>query len=201
MSEDNSVRYRFTVPAADSVVNDWIDKQSNIGFSLRTIIRAFVATYGYQDATCLQIGTSSPSTVKKRGRPPKTQTSASVSTSAFDMTAILPDNMTAEASLPDMPDMTHDEVSETIEEPAAPGIVSKKTFGNNISDTSDTADADMSSLDILNMIEAPAQKPAKIRKSETKNPIPAVKQQKSEQTDAADIDTDDDGFVDPASLF
>lgn len=67
MSDDKNIRHRFTVPVGDSVVNKWIEEQSNLGFSLRVLIKAFVRSYGYQDATCLEFGTP----VKKRGRPPK----------------------------------------------------------------------------------------------------------------------------------
>ena len=37
MSDDKNVRHRFTVPAADDVVNKWIENQSNLGFSLRVL--------------------------------------------------------------------------------------------------------------------------------------------------------------------
>lgn len=67
MSDDKNVRHRFTVPVADVKVNQWIESQSNLGFSLRVLIKAFVRNYGYQDATCLEFGTE----VKKRGRPSK----------------------------------------------------------------------------------------------------------------------------------
>jgi hypothetical protein len=67
MGDDKNVRHRFTVPAADSKVNDWIEAQSNLGFSIRTLIKAFIRDYGMQDATCLEFGES----VKRMGRPPK----------------------------------------------------------------------------------------------------------------------------------
>lgn len=67
MSDDKNVRHRFTVPVADTKVNQWIESQSNLGFSLRVLIKAYVRNYGYQDATCLEFG----SEVKKRGRPSK----------------------------------------------------------------------------------------------------------------------------------
>lgn len=66
-SDEKNVRHRFTVPVADTKVHEWIENQSNLGFSLRVLIKAFVRDYGYQDATCLELGTE----VKKRGRPPK----------------------------------------------------------------------------------------------------------------------------------
>lgn len=67
MSDDKNIRHRFTVPAEDNVVNTWIEKQSNLGFSIRVLIKAFVNSYGYQDATCLEFGMP----VRRRGRPPK----------------------------------------------------------------------------------------------------------------------------------
>lgn len=65
MADDKNVRHRFTVPSADDVVNDWIENQSNLGFSLRVLIRAFVRQYGNKDATCVEFGEA----VAKRGRP------------------------------------------------------------------------------------------------------------------------------------
>lgn len=70
MSDDKNVRHRFTVPSADVIVNEWIEAQSNLGFSLRVLIKAFVRQYGVQDATCLELGVS----VKSPGRPPKSAT-------------------------------------------------------------------------------------------------------------------------------
>lgn len=70
MGDDKNVRHRFTVPAADNVVNEWIDNQSNLGFSLRVLIRAFVRQHGNKDATCVEFGEP----VAKRGRPPKQAT-------------------------------------------------------------------------------------------------------------------------------
>lgn len=67
MSDEKNVRHRFTVPVADTRVNEWIEAQSNLGFSLRVLIKAFIREYGIQDATCLELGVQ----VKKKGRPPK----------------------------------------------------------------------------------------------------------------------------------
>lgn len=67
MSDEKNVRHRFTVPIADTRVNEWIETQSNLGFSLRVLIKAFMREYGMQDATCLELGVQ----VKKKGRPPK----------------------------------------------------------------------------------------------------------------------------------
>lgn len=67
MADEKNVRHRFTVPVGDAIVNDWIEEQSNLGFSLRVLIKAFVREYGVQDATCLELGVN----VKKKGRPAK----------------------------------------------------------------------------------------------------------------------------------
>lgn len=69
MSNEKNVRHRFSVPTADTVVNEWIENQSNLGFSLRVLIRAFVRQYGIgSDATCIEFKTPPPPT---KGRPPK----------------------------------------------------------------------------------------------------------------------------------
>lgn len=70
MADDKNVRHRFTVPSADTVVNEWIENQSNLGFSLRVLIRAFVRQHGNKDATCVEFGEP----VARRGRPPKQAT-------------------------------------------------------------------------------------------------------------------------------
>lgn len=67
MGDEKNIRHRFTVPKDDTQVEDWIQAQSNLGFSLRVLIRAFVRSYGYRDATCMELGTP----VKRVGRPPK----------------------------------------------------------------------------------------------------------------------------------
>lgn len=65
MGTTDMSRYRFSVPVQDTMVHDWVHSQSNLSFSLRVLIKAFVNEYGNQDATCLELG-SAP---KKRGRP------------------------------------------------------------------------------------------------------------------------------------
>ena len=67
MGEDKNVRHRFTVPVGDTSVRTWIEAQSNLGFSLRILIKAFIRDYGIQDATCLELGIP----VNRVGRPPK----------------------------------------------------------------------------------------------------------------------------------
>lgn len=65
--EAGTIRHRFSVPAADTVVEEWIAAQSNLGFSLRVLINTFVSQFGMQDATCVGMGM----TVNKKGRPSK----------------------------------------------------------------------------------------------------------------------------------
>lgn len=67
MGEDKNVRHRFTVPVGDINVRKWIEVQSNLGFSLRLLIKSFIRDYGMQDATCLELGIP----VNRVGRPPK----------------------------------------------------------------------------------------------------------------------------------
>lgn len=52
MSKDNFKRYRFSVPNADTSVNDWIAVQTNLSMSLRLLIGEYIEKYGYEDATC-----------------------------------------------------------------------------------------------------------------------------------------------------
>lgn len=64
---NGNIRHRFSVPVADTLVEEWIAAQSNLGFSLRVLINTFVNQFGMQDATCVGLGM----TVSKKGRPPK----------------------------------------------------------------------------------------------------------------------------------
>lgn len=80
MGENKNVRHRFTVPVGDTSVRAWIDAQSNLGFSLRILIKAFIRDYGIQDATCLELGIP----VSRVGRPPK---KAAIHLSGFQETA------------------------------------------------------------------------------------------------------------------
>lgn len=81
MSDDKNARYRFTVPLADSKVLKWIESQSNLGFSLRVLIKAAISQCGYQDVTCIEFG----SEVKKRGRPSKAMTQYSEQDAGFNL--------------------------------------------------------------------------------------------------------------------
>lgn len=64
-----SRRYRFSVPDADESVIEWVQVQSNLSYSIRTLIKDYVSRRGYSDATCGQPGRKSP------GRPTNEQRS------------------------------------------------------------------------------------------------------------------------------
>ena len=149
MADDRNLRHRFTVPVADTVVNEWIEKQSNLGFSIRTLINAFVKAYGIQDATCLEFGAA----VKKRGRPPK-------------QVQIQYDNMMADADVSD-------------------DIASDPSF----------ITADPSSDAVMGMFKQTAVQ-------EQKAPVvkPAAAPVSKPEEDAS-VKSDEEGFVDPESLF
>ena len=59
-------RYRFTVPLADESVLEWCENQANLSFSLRMLVREYIAKHGMTDATCGEV-IQAP----RRGRPPK----------------------------------------------------------------------------------------------------------------------------------
>lgn len=61
---DNPKRYRLTVPAQDTSVQDWIAAQLNISASIRQLIRKDIQSNGYTDVTCRQVEQGA-----KRGRP------------------------------------------------------------------------------------------------------------------------------------
>ncbi len=63
-NEGSSSRYRFSVPAGDAAVLDWIKNQDNLSYSLRLVIRDYIQRHGYGDATCLDVAHQA-----KRGRP------------------------------------------------------------------------------------------------------------------------------------
>lgn len=68
MSDAKNIRHRFTVPANDTVVNEWIENQSNLAFSLRTLISTYVKQMGMTDPTCELIGLDRPLPTKGRPR-------------------------------------------------------------------------------------------------------------------------------------
>ena len=59
------VRYRLSVPAADTTVNDWLAEQDNQSASIRAVIREFIERNGFIDPTCRPV-----SQLPRRGRPP-----------------------------------------------------------------------------------------------------------------------------------
>lgn len=73
--EPQSHRMRFTVPAADVSVVEWVNTQDNLSVSLRMLVREFIERHGMIDPTCIPV-TQQP----KRGRP----TSSSRTQSRFD---------------------------------------------------------------------------------------------------------------------
>lgn len=166
MSEEKNCRYRFTVPTADTTVNEWLEEQSNISFSLRVLIKAFIRDYGMQDATCLEVGTS----VKRRGRPPK-QAQIHLESMSLDQ----------ELSFGGQ-DVTQDDYEENTEEVGVSeniAVIKKQPV--------EVPKEEQSIDDMLNIR---ASKP-------TAPPKPKQEVKKPAQITA----TDDEGFVDPESLF
>jgi hypothetical protein len=49
----HSVQLRFSVPSEDTIVLDWIKKQYNASSSIRALVKAAIAKYGYKDCTCI----------------------------------------------------------------------------------------------------------------------------------------------------
>lgn len=45
-------RHHVIVPKADTIVEDWINEQSNLSGSLRVLIKQFVLKYGVTDILC-----------------------------------------------------------------------------------------------------------------------------------------------------
>ena len=52
---EQPLRYRVTVPLKDADVINWMAEQSSPSFSMRMLIRAFIAKYGITDVTCLPV--------------------------------------------------------------------------------------------------------------------------------------------------
>lgn len=66
MAKDSFNRCRFSVPKADTSVNDWMSMQSNLSISLRMLIGEAIERDGYVDITCKR-----KEQLPKRGRPSK----------------------------------------------------------------------------------------------------------------------------------
>lgn len=54
MTDDMVKRFRFSVPKEDISVLEWIDKQNNLGISLRMLIGDAIERAGYADYMCRQ---------------------------------------------------------------------------------------------------------------------------------------------------
>ena len=67
--EDTNKRFRISIPLEDTSVIEWLEKQGNISFSLRTLIKKAIAQDGCIDVTCQ--ADSSMGRPRRAGRPPK----------------------------------------------------------------------------------------------------------------------------------
>lgn len=176
MSDDKNVRHRFTVPAADDVVNKWIENQSNLGFSLRVLIKAFVRGYGYKDATCLEFGVA----VKKRGRPPK-------------QANIKYDVMNENSTGFDFTDDVDDEYDEALED--SQPEVNNEHIDTEVQPASQVPDKK----------PATTAKPAAPQQTSGNDIMGALRNRGNSQVVPAqvteNVSSDEDGFVDPDSLF
>lgn len=64
MPNKPAIRYRFTVPAEDTSVQDWLNAQIHLSMSLRLLIKEDIIRNGCTDVTCRSVEQSG-----KRGRP------------------------------------------------------------------------------------------------------------------------------------
>ncbi|MBO5435639.1 hypothetical protein J6A31_07585 [bacterium] len=176
MSDDKNVRHRFTVPAADTKVNQWIENQSNLGFSLRVLIKAFVRNYGMQDATCMEFGTE----VKKRGRPSKQ--------SKIQLEAMLSDD--EEYVNPFEPRSEEQDAEPVVEVESLVSATSAPV------QTVKQAPVDTTAKSVVKPVAKPAEPAADdvltgmFTSNTSANTAPTIPHS-----------VDEDGFVDPASLF
>lgn len=69
MGDSKNIRHRFTVPSNDTLVNEWIENQSNLAFSLRLLISTCAKQMGTSDITCQLLGMDRP--LPQKGRPRK----------------------------------------------------------------------------------------------------------------------------------
>lgn len=56
--EDRVKRARFNIPTADVDVLAWVDAQTSLSNSLRTLVRQCIAMTGITDVTCVPVGTA-----------------------------------------------------------------------------------------------------------------------------------------------
>lgn len=184
--DEKSVRHRFTVPTADTKVNEWIENQSNLGFSLRVLIKAFVKEYGYQDATCLELGTE----VKRRGRPPKILKN--------QVDTIYDDNY-------DSTTYAEPETEPVYKKPEP--VQQKSETQPRVSTATDQSNAKQHVVTQQPFVKLKQPEPV----AETENDdlmrmmgsvVPTTPMPAAEPVAASsETNTDDDGFVDPESLF
>jgi hypothetical protein len=97
-------RLRWSVPAADVSVNDWLDVQENISSSLRLLIRESIEREGYIDVVNKPV-----EQLPRRGRPPQAETPEPGQSST-------PQTQYVDSPKP----VTHDGASWTEAEPSAP---------------------------------------------------------------------------------
>ena len=200
--DEKNIRHRFTVPIADTKVNEWIKSQSNLGFSLRVLIKAFVREYGYQDATCLELGTE----VKRRGRPPKAlKSQIDAIGNEYDDVAV--DNEHAVVQQPAQSSITP--VQQVQYQTQQPVQAMNQPVPQTIVQQPVTAQPAVQSTQAVSMPQQAVQSklqqtPAAVNNNDdimsmmsgmtSATPVPVM-------NDAISATTDDDGFVDPESLF
>ena len=188
MSEDKNSRYRFTVPTADTSVLQWLDAQSNISFSIRVLIKAFIRDYGMQAATCLEVGFTS----KKRGRPPK-----QVEVHLESMS--IADDVGANYADDETENMPFEEVTQDVTQNAAPAAepVVRPEVSVPVQETPVQPSVPVQ----------PVQKPQTVQqavaqKVNAEEPsIDDMFNAPSSTAKPVNTQTDDDGFVNPDDLF
>lgn len=57
LNGDPTLRFRFSSPSSDKIVNGWVSAQRNLSSSLRIVIKEYVARHGFSDVTCLPVST------------------------------------------------------------------------------------------------------------------------------------------------
>lgn len=97
-------RLRWSVPAADVSVNQWLDVQEHISSSLRLLIRESIEREGYIDVVNKPV-----EQLPRRGRPPQAEAAEAGQSST-------PQTQYVDSPTP----MPHDRGSSTTAEPSAP---------------------------------------------------------------------------------